>query len=102
MIGRGLDHYTARRGPGFHQRVLRLVRVDGHQVAWVAYRYIADDAEHSGAHLLCDCDLARARNDSPAILGRQGLDPHACRYRAAAKLLRCLELRAEIADPYGE
>ena len=48
-------------GPGASQHADRLILVDGHQVAWVRYRLRAPERVVSGAHLLCDCDLAETR-----------------------------------------
>lgn len=95
----GLEHHTALLGPGWTQEVVRLVLVDGHQVAWVSFHLQTPESAQSGADLLCDCDLAEARGEQHAVIGVQGLDPSRCRYRRAAQLLRCLELRDETIDP---
>jgi hypothetical protein len=95
---RGLEEHTVMLGPGASQRADRLIVVDGHQVAWVRYRLHAPERVLSGAHLLCDCDLAEARlRRDPG--DAQAVDPRRCRYRRAAQLLRCLELREELVDP---
>ena len=96
---RGLDEYTASWGPEWTFEVRRLVEVDGHQVAWVDLRSDVPGREHMSAGLLCDCDLAVTRNGRTSVLGEQGLDPHVCRYRRAAKLLRALKVRDELRDP---
>jgi hypothetical protein len=95
----GLERHTAMLGPGWTQEVVRLVPVDGHQVAWVSFHLESPDGAQSGAHLLCDCDMDEARAEQEAVIGVQGWDPSRCRYRLAAQLLRCLEIRDEIVDP---